>query len=162
MDRRFPSFSWALIPPCKLDALHLSDMSEKPGEDTGLIRPKERTPLLLWVSGTWVLPLLGLAFWLDHDYFFAKFLLSILAILVAPLPALIYSRRKRSRASRCWRISRTQGRPSNNGAPPSLLRKNSFVHFESAFMGAESRSSSQKSAELPFPPSCRMRSQKSA
>ncbi len=76
-------------------------MSEKPAEDIGLIRQKERTPFLLWASGAWVLPLLGLAFWLDHGLPFARLLLSILGIMVAPLPALIYSRRQRSRLLVC-------------------------------------------------------------
>lgn len=72
-------------------------MLGKPGEDIGLNRPKERAQPLLWVSGICVLPLLGLAFWLGQGHPSGRILLSILAVLIAPLPLLIHSRRQRSR-----------------------------------------------------------------
>ncbi|MHB1959951.1 MAG: sensor histidine kinase [Acidobacteriaceae bacterium] len=52
---------------------------------------------MLWVSGAWVVPLLGAVFFFHSDLQFAKAVISILAILLAPLPALLYARRQRAR-----------------------------------------------------------------
>ncbi len=76
-------------------------MSGKPGEDGGLNRPKERSRLVLWVSGAWILPFLGIVFWLHLGSTFAKALLLILAVLVAPLPALLYAHMQRGRLLAC-------------------------------------------------------------
>jgi len=50
---------------------------------------------VLWVSGVWALPVLGIVFELHPGSLFAKTLLAILAVLIAPLPALLYSQRRR-------------------------------------------------------------------
>ncbi|MHB8390837.1 MAG: hypothetical protein ACYDBH_14850, partial [Acidobacteriaceae bacterium] len=75
----------------------MSNMSGKPGEDGGLNRPKERSLLVLWMSGAWVLPLLGIVFLFHPGFLFAKVAISILAVLIAPLPALLYARGQRDR-----------------------------------------------------------------
>lgn len=56
---------------------------------------------MLWVSGAWVLPLLGIVFWFHLGSTFAKALFLILAVLVAPLPALLYAHRQRGRLLAC-------------------------------------------------------------
>jgi len=56
---------------------------------------------VLWVSGAWVLPLLGIVFWFHLGSTFAKALFLILAVLVAPLPALLYAHRQRGRLLAC-------------------------------------------------------------
>jgi two-component system C4-dicarboxylate transport sensor histidine kinase DctB len=70
-------------------------MSEKPGENGSPGRPTQLSRLVLWVSGVWALPVLGMVFELHPDSLFAKTLLAILAVLIAPLPALLYSQRQR-------------------------------------------------------------------
>jgi len=72
-------------------------MAEKFGEHAGLNRGKERGLVVLWVSGAWVLPFLGIVIWFYPGYPFVNVLLSLLAILLAPLPALIYAHRQRGR-----------------------------------------------------------------
>jgi two-component system C4-dicarboxylate transport sensor histidine kinase DctB len=81
----------------RLNALHLCDMAGTPGECGGLNPTEERRRLLLWVSGFWVLPLLGLVYLMRPVSTSANAILVILAVLLAPLPALIYSRSERSR-----------------------------------------------------------------
>ena len=56
---------------------------------------------MLWVSGAWILPLLGIVFWLHLGSAFAKALLAVLAVLVAPLPALLYAHMQRRRLLAC-------------------------------------------------------------
>jgi signal transduction histidine kinase len=72
-----------------------------PGEDRGRNHPKDRGWLALWVSGVWVLPVLGIVFELHPGSMFAKALLAILAVMVAPLPALLYAHRQRGRLQAC-------------------------------------------------------------
>ena len=72
-------------------------MSGKPREDGDLRRSKERGQPLLWVSGAWVLPFLGIFFWIFPGSAFAKAVVSILAVLAAPLPALAYTHQQRAR-----------------------------------------------------------------
>ena len=76
-------------------------MSGLPGEDGYRNRPKERGRYAVWVSGAWVLAPLGLVFWLHPSSTSAKALLAILAVLAAPLPALLYARRQRDRLAAC-------------------------------------------------------------
>jgi len=52
---------------------------------------------LLWAGGFWVLPLLGLAYWARPVSASANAILLILAVLLAPAPALIYLRGLRRR-----------------------------------------------------------------
>jgi signal transduction histidine kinase len=49
-----------------------------------------RGRFLLWLSGAWVLPLLGIAFWILPASAPARIMLCLLAVLVAPLPALFF------------------------------------------------------------------------
>ncbi len=76
-------------------------MSGKLGEDRGFNRPTAGNRLALWLSGVWVLPLLGVAFWLESGSKFACALISICAVLVAPLPAFLYAHRQRRRLLAC-------------------------------------------------------------
>ena len=52
---------------------------------------------MLWGSGAWVLPLLGIVFLFHTGFVFAKVAISVLAVLMAPLPALLYARGQRDR-----------------------------------------------------------------
>ena len=72
-------------------------MSGNRKEDDDLRRFKERSGPLLLLSGAWVLPLMGLCFWLFPGSQFDRSIVSIVAVLVAPLPALVYSHRQRGR-----------------------------------------------------------------
>lgn len=74
----------------------MCDMSRKPGENGKLKRPKERLRLALWVSGAWVVPLLGIVFWGRPGATLEAALLVICAVLIAPVPALIYQHRHRA------------------------------------------------------------------
>ena len=76
-------------------------MSLRPDKGNGVNRPKERVQPLLWLSGCYVLPILGLAYWLGQEHPLVEILLSCLAILLAPLPALIYSHRQHRRLLAC-------------------------------------------------------------
>ena len=72
-------------------------MPSKPDEDHGANRPKERVQNLLWVSGCWILPILGLAYWIGQKHPLSALLLSSFAALLAPFPVLIYSVHKHRR-----------------------------------------------------------------
>jgi len=76
-------------------------MSGKPTEDGDLRRLKERSGPLFLVSGAWVLPFLGLCLWLFPSSQFDRAVFSILAVLVAPLPALVYAHRQKDRLLAC-------------------------------------------------------------
>lgn len=56
---------------------------------------------MLWVSGAWVLPLLGILFWLHPGSTFSKAVVLGFAILAAPLPAVLHARRQRARLLAC-------------------------------------------------------------
>jgi len=75
----------------------LCDMAEKLRVNDGVNRGKDRARAALWVSGAWVMPLLGAAYWLHSGSIFVNVLLALLAILLAPLPALLYAHRQRGR-----------------------------------------------------------------
>ncbi|WP_348261583.1 HAMP domain-containing sensor histidine kinase [Telmatobacter sp. DSM 110680] len=68
-------------------------MSKTREYDAGTNQSKQRERLLLWLSGCLVFPILGLAYWIGQRYLPAGILLSGLAVVLAPLPALIYFRR---------------------------------------------------------------------
>src|SRR5271157_2837675 len=70
-------------------------MSGQPKEGGDFKRPNERGRPLLWVSGAWVLPFLGITFWIFPGSAFVNTVVSILAILAAPLPSLVYMHRQR-------------------------------------------------------------------
>ena len=72
-------------------------MSGKPGEDGDQGRSKERSWPMLWLSGAWVLPFLGISFGIFPGSAFARAVASILAVLAAPFPHLLYPHRQRGR-----------------------------------------------------------------
>lgn len=72
-------------------------MTEKQKEDSGPNRASERSRLLLWISGTCALPFLGLAFWISPGSAVSRVILPGIAIVLAPIPALLYERRQRRR-----------------------------------------------------------------
>ncbi|MGO8719857.1 MAG: sensor histidine kinase [Acidobacteriaceae bacterium] len=76
-------------------------MPSNTGENGDPNRPKQRNPPVIWVSGIWVLLPLGIVFWLYPGSTFAKVMIAILAVLIAPLPALLYGRRQRARLLAC-------------------------------------------------------------
>ena len=75
-------------------SLHWSHMPGNAGESIDWNPPKQRNRHLIWVSGLWALPILGVAFWLYPDSAFARIVIAALAVLLAPLPALLYARRQ--------------------------------------------------------------------
>lgn len=75
----------------------MCDMAEKLRDNDSVNRSKEQARVALWVSGAWILPLLGAAYWLHSGSIFVNVLLALLAILLAPLPALLYAHRQRGR-----------------------------------------------------------------
>ncbi len=89
------------LPLSLIDELHLSNMQGKPGENGDLDHTKERTSLALWVSGAWVLPLLAVAIWALPASIETRAAAVVLALLLAPLPALLYMRRQRERLLAC-------------------------------------------------------------
>jgi signal transduction histidine kinase len=84
-----------------MDPLHLIAMQEEPKEKSGRSRAKELGRLVLLVSGFWVLPVLGLAFWLLPGGLLTLALISILGVVLAPVPALLHARRQRRRLLAC-------------------------------------------------------------
>ncbi len=76
-------------------------MSAKLREDGDSRRSKERGGHLLWFSGAWVLPLLGLCLWLFSGSRLDIAIVSIVAVLAAPLVALVYAHRQRGRLLAC-------------------------------------------------------------
>jgi signal transduction histidine kinase len=72
-------------------------MSAKSRKDGDLKRSNERGQPLLWASGAWVLPFLGFFLWFFAGSTFAEVVVSILAVMLAPLPALLYFHPERGR-----------------------------------------------------------------
>jgi signal transduction histidine kinase len=78
-------------------ALHLSDMAGKVNEGQNLDRSFEQGRRLLWVSGAWVLPLWAIFLWIfPHPDWLGR-TVSAIALLLAPLPALVHAHRLRAR-----------------------------------------------------------------
>jgi signal transduction histidine kinase len=72
-------------------------MPGRPREDSDVRRAKERGQPLLWVSGVWVLPILGIFFRAFSGSVFAEAIALIAACVAAPLPALLYMFGRRDR-----------------------------------------------------------------
>ena len=72
-------------------------MSGKLKEDDDFRNLNERSGPLLLLSGAWVLPLLGLCYWVLSGSIFSTIVTSIVAVLLAPLPALLFLRGQRIR-----------------------------------------------------------------
>jgi two-component system C4-dicarboxylate transport sensor histidine kinase DctB len=66
-------------------------------QDGGLGRSEVRGRPLLWISGAWVLPFLGIFLWTVPGSELDSAVASILAVLLAPLPALAYAHWQRGR-----------------------------------------------------------------
>ena len=79
------------------EALHWSDMLGKPRDDRDVRRSNEWGQPLLWVSGAWILPILGIFFWVYSGSAFAKAIALIAACIAAPLPVLLYLLGRRDR-----------------------------------------------------------------
>ena len=72
-------------------------MAGEPRQEGNAGSPRERRGAALWVSGAWVLPFWGLAYWLLPGSAAAMAVVSVLAVLAAPLPALLSMHRQRIR-----------------------------------------------------------------
>jgi len=72
-------------------------MAAKPNENRDPDRLSERSHSLLWVSGAWVLPVWGFFLWVLPSSTPLTVAASVVAVLLAPLPALFYSRRQQAR-----------------------------------------------------------------
>jgi len=79
----------------------LCDMSGRAEKSGGLNRRGGQARLLLWASGAWVLPLLGIVYWLYPASTWGRILVVLLAIVLAPVPALLYARSQRNRLIAC-------------------------------------------------------------
>ena len=64
-------------------------------------RSDEPARPLLWISGAWVLPLLGIFLWTVPGSALDRAVASILAVLLAPLPALAFAHWQRGRLAAC-------------------------------------------------------------
>lgn len=70
-------------------------MLGKPRDDGDSRRSKERGRTLLWFSGAWVLPILGILFGVFPVSPFAKAIGLIAACVAAPLPAILYLHKRK-------------------------------------------------------------------
>ena len=79
-------------------------MSDMPGltkQDGGFDSSQKRVRVLLWVSGAWILAPLGIAVWLLSASALVWTTLVALALLAAPLPALLFMVKQRRRLIAC-------------------------------------------------------------
>ena len=89
------------------DQLHLSGMPEEHEgtTDLGAVEPhtaKDRSGFLLWLSGAWIIPMLAAAFWLlPSASDAAKGAMVVAALLLAPVPALLFMRKQRRELRGC-------------------------------------------------------------
>jgi signal transduction histidine kinase len=74
----------------------LCGMFGKPTTVAAANRPKGRVQVLVWLSGAWILPLLGFAFWPYPTSASVRIIAAIAAALLAPIPALLIGRQQRS------------------------------------------------------------------
>jgi two-component system C4-dicarboxylate transport sensor histidine kinase DctB len=72
-------------------------MVGQPKQEGGFNPAHTRVPALLWVSGAWILPVLGLGAWMLPGSLAVRTTIAILAILAAPIPALLFVRKEQSR-----------------------------------------------------------------
>ena len=75
-------------------------MSAKTGEDRSTNDSSGWTRFLLWMGGAWVLPLLLFALWLLPAPR-PRVAAAIMAVMLAPLPALLYTNKQRSQLLAC-------------------------------------------------------------
>src|ERR1022692_5247921 len=76
-------------------------MPTQPGQDEGFNPAQTRVRVLLWMSGVWILPMIGIAFWILPPSATLRTTLVILSVLAAPLPALLFMNRQRRRLIAC-------------------------------------------------------------
>src|ERR1017187_960063 len=76
-------------------------MPTQPGQDEGFNPAQTRVRVLLWMSGVWILPMVGIAFWILPPSATLRTTLVILSVLAAPLPALLFMNRQRRRLIAC-------------------------------------------------------------
>jgi len=76
-------------------------MPGQPKQGGGLNPAETRGKVLLWLSGAWILPLLGIVWWILPASSWVRTALAILAILAAPIPALLFTGRQRRRLIAC-------------------------------------------------------------
>jgi len=76
-------------------------MPGQPKQDGGVYPEQVRLRVLIWLSGAWILPFLGTAFWIFPASPAVRTSLAILAVLAAPLPALLFMFRQRRRLIAC-------------------------------------------------------------
>jgi two-component system C4-dicarboxylate transport sensor histidine kinase DctB len=76
-------------------------MPTPPGQDEGFNPAQTRVRVLLWMSGVWILPMVGIAFWILPPSATLRTTLVILSVLAAPLPALLFMNRQRRRLIAC-------------------------------------------------------------
>ncbi len=69
-------------------------MSAGPEDGGALTRARQRWRNVLWVSGIWILPLLCIPWLIPQTSVATTAAISILAVILAPLPALLQSRRR--------------------------------------------------------------------
>ncbi len=77
-----------------LDTLNLTAMQAVPEAKSGRQGMKQPGNLAIWVSGAWPLPLLAVVCWLLPASTSVRVVAAILAILLAPFPALLYGRHR--------------------------------------------------------------------
>jgi len=76
-------------------------MPEEARQVRSVNRSQSRVRVLLWVSGVWTLPLLGIGFWTLPDSSAVRAALVVVAVLGAPVPALFYMMRQRRLLMAC-------------------------------------------------------------
>jgi signal transduction histidine kinase len=76
-------------------------MPEKQDELADPTPVEKRTSVLLWLSGGWVLPLLAIAIWALPATAMVRGSAAISALMLAPLPALLYMGRQRRKLRAC-------------------------------------------------------------
>jgi C4-dicarboxylate-specific signal transduction histidine kinase len=79
----------------------MSNMPEKQEGLTDQRAVEMRSSLLIWISGAWVLPLLAVAVWALPSATMTREIAAVAALLLAPLPALLYMRRQQSELQAC-------------------------------------------------------------
>ena len=81
------------------EALHLCGMLGKSRTVAASNRRRRRVQVVIWLSGVWIMPLLGFAFWLYPTSRSVRITAVIAAALLAPIPALLIGRRQRNQLS---------------------------------------------------------------
>src|ERR1039457_4858876 len=76
-------------------------MPTQPGQDEGFNPAQTRVRVLLWMSGVWILPMVGIAFWILPPSATLRTTLVILSVPPPPVPALLFMNRQRRRLIAC-------------------------------------------------------------